>query len=87
MANMFFCFTISRHEDVVRKFQRNHLCKNDGVYFLSSMFDSKDACLDFAVEIEGIKADHNEFNYIIKCTKDPAWNPFVAFKPWEYDRQ
>ena len=60
-----YCFTITVSPKIARRFQVNDYDRTNCVFFCGSKFDSKEDCLDFANEVERLKADINETEWTI----------------------
>lgn len=76
---MYYCFSVSKHEDILCKFQKTHDAHNNGDHFCSREFEDKEECIKFAHDIERMKYERGETQYIIKLTTNPLWNFFVGY--------
>ena len=76
---MYYCFTVSKDESILRKFQKTYDANNNGDHFCSREFSDKDECIRFAHDIERMKYEINETRYVIKLTTNPLWNLFVGY--------
>lgn len=76
---MFYCFSVSKDAAILNKFQKTYDAHNNGEHFCSREFSDKEECIRFAQEIERMKNEICEMQYIIKLTTNPIWNVFVGY--------
>ena len=72
-----YCFTITVSPKIARRFQVNDYDRTNCVFFCGSKFDSKEDCLDFANEVERLKADINETEWTIYAGKNSLRFPWM----------
>lgn len=76
---MYYCFSVSKDEAILNKFQKVYDAHNNGDHFCSREFSDKEECIRFAQEIERMKYEICETQYVIKLTTNPNWNFFVGY--------
>lgn len=80
MEKIAYVFTITRLNSLLDIFQVSEPADNEGLFFVASKFANKEEAMDFARDVEQIKFENDELNYIIKPTYDIGYNLFLTGK-------